>query len=664
MLNQKEKMILNYLSQDNSRYVTSKELAHHLSCTDRTVRTYLKQLSQKLTELGEGVAIESKQGFGCRLSFQDEKLYQKFLSDHHILNRMTNADISDRHHFILNKLMFEQEGLLFEDLMDQLFVSRSTLSADFKKIRHLLEKYHLTIESRANKGVYVSGSEQDKRHFIMDYFFSGQFMKNIHQYVRHDVLNLPINFEELTMVILDESRGQGLKLSDFVIQNLVVHIALAIKRLESGFQISAIELDPVRYEKEILVARNILRRIRLVTQIDFPNSEVNYIALHLISKGENRERIKEEGVIYQLRQEILSALQRLDKETGYHFSGDFTLSEGLLAHLEVLMERLENDVHLDNPLLDEIKSNYMDAFSLTRTMLSYLEVLQVEELSEDEIAYIALHIMAALERYKEENKPNALVICATGFGSAQMLRHRLQNELSQYVNVAEMVGYYDIDDEKLAGVDCIISTIDLSNLVFSIPVYKVSVFLKEDEVTYIKKELSKLTAKKSQQNLRTSKGKLTDFFDAYFSKDYFVVLDETDKDAVLRQLVALLNDGSDAHYEQQMLDLMNQRSKMSTVVFDETIAVPHPIKALDKEHKIAVAIVKNGLVWDDYFKQIQLVFLISSSIYCNEGLADITRGIVDLVDMPKLKERMVACQDFEEFKQLFLSLDHEQSVER
>lgn len=140
MLNQKEKMILNYLSQDSSLYVTSKELAQHLSCTDRTVRTYLKNLSQELEKLGEGLVIESKQGFGYRLSIKDDKLYQQFLSEHHIQNGMANADINDRHHFILNKLMFEQEGLLFEDLMDQLFVSRSTLSSDFKKISPLVGK--------------------------------------------------------------------------------------------------------------------------------------------------------------------------------------------------------------------------------------------------------------------------------------------------------------------------------------------------------------------------------------------------------------------------------------------------------------------------------------------------------------------------------------------
>lgn len=102
-----------------------------------------------------------------------------------------------------------------------------------------------------------------------------------------------------------------------------------------------------------------------------------------------------------------------------------------------------------------------------------------------------------------------------------------------------------------------------------------------------------------------------------------------------------------------MLDLMNQRSKMSTVVFDETIAVPHPIKALDKDHKIAVAIVKNGLVWDDYFKQIQLVFLISSSIYGNEGLADITRGIVDLVDMPAAKKKWLPVRILKSLKNCF-----------
>ncbi|MCQ4974472.1 hypothetical protein NE662_09585, partial [Bifidobacterium pseudocatenulatum] len=79
--------------------------------------------------------------------------------------------------------------------------------------------------------------------FIMDYFYSGHFLKNIHQYIGDDFFKLPISFEELTIIVLDECRSKYLKLSDFVIQNLIVHIALAISRVKDGFQISELIID-------------------------------------------------------------------------------------------------------------------------------------------------------------------------------------------------------------------------------------------------------------------------------------------------------------------------------------------------------------------------------------------------------------------------------------
>ena len=75
--------------------------------------------------------------------------------DYNTKSSMSQSD--DRLAFILNKLLFEQVPVLFDDLVEELYVSRSTLSNDFKKIRQMLAEYNLTIESRANKGVYVSG---------------------------------------------------------------------------------------------------------------------------------------------------------------------------------------------------------------------------------------------------------------------------------------------------------------------------------------------------------------------------------------------------------------------------------------------------------------------------------------------------------------------------
>ena len=48
MLNKKEKQIIQYLIKDKDKFVTSKELAAQLGCSDRTIRTYYKTLIEKL----------------------------------------------------------------------------------------------------------------------------------------------------------------------------------------------------------------------------------------------------------------------------------------------------------------------------------------------------------------------------------------------------------------------------------------------------------------------------------------------------------------------------------------------------------------------------------------------------------------------------------------
>lgn len=43
-----------------------------------------------------------------------------------------------------------------------------------------------------------------------------------------------INFAEIMIIVLDECRDAKLKLSDFVMNNLVLHIALMVQRIRSG----------------------------------------------------------------------------------------------------------------------------------------------------------------------------------------------------------------------------------------------------------------------------------------------------------------------------------------------------------------------------------------------------------------------------------------------
>lgn len=657
MLNKKEKQIIQYLTKDKEQFVTSKELAAHMGCSDRTIRTYYKTLVEKLDN-HSGLDLISKQGYGYKLDILDDDAYADFLEENHIndhhFNYQSVTDINDRYNFLLNKLLFEQNEIYFDDLADELFVSRSTLSSDFKKIREKFKPYHLKIESKANKGVYVMGQERDKRRFIMDYFIDSGFINTMHSYVDNELLNQKISFEELTIIVLDECREGGLKLSDFVIQNLVIHIALAIRRITEGFRISKVSDDEVvlRGLAERRVAENILKRVSVSTGIHFPIEEVDYITLHLVSKGHGNSCHISEVLQEQIRQELIDSISQINPSV----KNDFQLIEGLLAHLSTMYIRLQGKVVMENPLTAEIQANYRDMYQLAERVVSNMPTFSPYTLSPNEIAYIALHFMAAKERYKEQRKYNVLVICATGYGSAQMLKSRIENELGNLVSITDVIGYYEINDEKLKGIDFIVSSIDLSNLMFNIPVFTVSVFLNDEELKDIKQGIAHLNT--SMANVEDHQAELSvkDVFDDYFSEDYFFLMSDATKEDVLKKLAESISVNENDQFEKRLLDMMKQREAMSSIVFGENIAVPHPLKAVGSKHHFAVAIVKNGVKWDEQYPSIKIIFLMSMSIHDNDGLPELTSAIVDLVDNPKLQEQMLACQSFDEFKKIFLSI--------
>ncbi|MCS4488341.1 BglG family transcription antiterminator [Streptococcus sciuri] len=660
MLHPKELRMLQFLVENKSHFVTSKELAAYLDCSDRTIRTYYKAIVDELKTAYNGVNILSKSGVGYQLVIDNEVAYARLLEENHITESgvyySESVDINDRYNYLLNKLLFEQGEIYFDDLVNELYVSRSTLSADFKKIRHKLAAYHLKIESKANKGVFVIGQERDKRRFIIDHFIDSGFIHTMHSYVGNRLFNQVISFEELTIIILDECREAHLKLSDFAIQNLIIHIALAIRRVTEGFYIMQIdESAQLSHLPESEVATCILNRISAVTQITFPPEEVDYITLHLVSKSYSNPHGHLNSSSDKIRQELLQALHQIGDE----IETDFQLIEGLVAHLATLLIRLKNQVVLENPLSSEIQMKYPHMFYLGRRTLDTMPTFNTFTLSDNEIAYIALHFMAAKERKKRKSKFNILVICATGYGSAQMLKSRISNELGNLVHIVDVIGYYEMTDEKLHGIDFIISSIDLSRLIFNIPIFTVSVFFKEEEVQAVRHKIAYLE-KSKEDTLENADKKIIDdiesHFDAYFSENYFLCLDKADKDTVIEYLLEKMGKGEGEQFIDRMKKMLSQRESMSSVIFSDSIAVPHPIKAVANQHHIGVAIIKEGLKWNDDYPHIQFVFLPSMSIYDNDGLPELASCIVDLVDRPDIQKQLLESQTFQQFKTLFLKI--------
>lgn len=109
-------------------------------------------------------------------------------------------------------------------------------------------------------------------------------------------------------------------------------------------------------------------------------------------------------------------------------------------------------------------------------------------------------------------------------------------------------------------------------------------------------------------------------------------------------------------YFKIMMRQIAQRELMSSVVFSDQIAVPHPAKSLGESAHIAVAIVKDGIEWSDGFSKIKFVFLLSPSKIENIDLKYITKAIVSLTEDDDMQKKLLECENFKQFEDIFTEL--------
>lgn len=664
MIKNKQRELISLLVRCQNTFKSSLELASELALSDRTVRTYLKDLKTIIEN--NGAIIVSKQGYGYRLQINDRKVFNLFLIEHHFLDRSddqtSSRDVSERKHYILNLLLLESQKIDVEELSERLYISSSQLNKDIQEIKIQLQPYELTIKK--NKAlIFIDGEERAKRHFIMSYFFHEESINFLQRLTYLNKFSDIISFDMLTIIILDECREAKIKLSDVMMQNIVLHLSLSIKRIQSGLSIQNLHMPAsTKMALEYRVAEKIIERIETVTGFHFPKEEQMYLTLHLMSKS----NVIQHNLDSQLYSSLTNLLIKIQQETGYLFLKDEQLKNGILQHLKPMLIRLEQNIKLDNPLLDEIKRKYPEVFALVKHYFLELPSLSQFTVHDDEWGYLTLHFLASIEKLKNEQKAKVLIICATGIGSAQLLKNRVESEFDERIKIVATRGYYEIEPEMLNEVDLIISSIDLSAKVFKVPVFHVSVFFTEEDVQKIRHyfasrkmlitpctdPLLALSAANSSQPTTHLEHIVDDLI-----ADQFVICQTLPaRERVLEQLLDLLAVNEAHNYKTEMKQQMQHRMKLGEIFFSSTIVVPHPAIPVGKLSKIGIAMIPQGLFWDVNYPAVQFIFMISPSIYQNPNLAMMTKAIVALIDDLQMQSDMLQCQNFAQFKPLFIQL--------
>ena len=664
MIKQKQRELISLLIRSKNGYKSSQELAAELSLSDRTVRTYLKDLKALIESNGGNIV--SKQGYGFQLEIVDRTIFNLFLIEHHLLDKNIEQsqcrEASERKHYILNLLLLESQKIDVETLSEQLFISSSQLNKDIAEIKSQLQSYELTLK-RSHSLIYVDGEEKAKRHFIMSYFFHEESINFLHHLSYFNQTCEAISFDTLTIIILDECREANIKLSDVMIQNIVLHLSLSIKRLQSGLSIQNLDL-PLSTDStlEYQVAKRIIARIESIIGFHFPKEEQMYLTLHLMSKS----NLIQNNLDEELGGSLANLLAKIQQETGYPFWHDEQLKNGLIQHLKPMLVRLQQNIKLENPLIDEIKKQYAEVFRLVKHYFNQLPNLNNYDVNDDEWGYLALHFLASLEKLKNDQKAKVLIICATGLGSAQLLKNRVEREFDERVKIVATRGYYEIEPAMLNDIDFIISSVDLSSKVFKVPVFHVSVFFCEEDVQAIRRYLSHRQSPNSlpknalplvSDDKKQNHAKyIAQLFDEIAADYFYLCQQKPTKQAVIDHLLNLLSVNEAKNFKQEMNKQMEKRQAIGEIIFSSTIVVPHPAIPVGKIAKIAIAVIPEGLIWDEHYQDIKFVFMISPSIYQNPNLAMMTKAIVNLIDDLAIQQAMLKISDFNQFKSLFIQL--------
>ena len=429
-------------------------------------------------------------------------------------------------------------------------------------------------------------------------------------------------------------------MSDVSFHNLIIHIYVALCRIEEGQEtyLSNEQMNQVHEWKEYKMAHSIVEDLSEEFNVDFPDDEIGYIAIHLAAKRivsidetENGNVIIN-GEVYEIVSHMLRAVY-----DSYHIDlmDDLELRMMLALHLVPFGVRMAYDLVLHNPLLVDIKTKYTMAYNLAVVASEELRKHYNKEIKEDEIGYFALHFNLALERKnRKQDKKNILIVCGTGRGTAQLLMYQFKDNFGKYLNQIYTSDALGIKNVDFTDIDYVITTVPIAYSV-PVPILEIKSFVEDRDVKTIKRFLS-------QGHSRT--------MEKYFRKDLFLtnVGFET-KEEVLQYMVKKIESVYDIPSD--FYDAIFHRERQAGTEFGNLVAIPHPYKAMTKETFVCICILNKPIIWDK--KKVQLIYLMSMEDNSNRNLMTFYKITSKLLVNPKYVNELIQNKRFEVLLSLF-----------
>lgn len=494
-MNKRSREILSQLitKTEYSQTISIQDLAEMFKVSSRTIRYDIEQINDYLKEnhlqplnLGKQGVINTQADITkARESLSEEGFYFFKLSR------------EERVCFSAVMMICSDDYITLSEIADQLFVSRSTIIQDLEHIKSFFRERHLYVLSHSNKGLLLEGREIDKRNLLIDMIQSENSIFKAEPIFQHLTQclskNLKIDLEDISMIekIINEAEHiYGRFLTDQSFVQLRNYFQLSLYRLRKAHYVEYGDDKNSKWD----MAKGMIDQIQQFIVKEIPDTEIYYVAsvlnrMKYIKKTTSNKEIVKMQVITR------NFIEKISKDIHRNLQGDYIFYENLINHLESTFSTL-GDRFAINSVVDEILQRYPEVKQATERNVYVFEEYVGRKLSEEEIAYIVVHICAAIERNKNETvRYSVVLVCNGGIGTSQLLLARLEKFF--HLDVIDIIPAHDIENMNMDDVDAVISTISLEGK--EIEYIQVDPLLTDEDCIRVGEKLSKIHPKVSEK---------------------------------------------------------------------------------------------------------------------------------------------------------------------
>ena len=469
---------------------------HFAGAVARTPSTVVDLIEPFLAQYD--MTLERKTGYGILLNCSDTQRHQlKMLLESYDQDPDLTPKI--RQDAIALTLLTEANYNM-DDLSELFYISKSSVYSDIKAIEKLFLYYHITLERDEDKTFYLMGKERALRNAIFDLLAKEQTLHSLFKIIKKekgacsgDLLHPGFDMTDDEIADLIEhlpdfsSKFDSINnYAHFIIRILVM---MSRQKFSPVVEISDSFKVTLQNKPYLDVASKIIQLLEKIQKCKYHEHEYYYLQVYLLAYLSSKE--KHNNQVEQFVEKLITTWTALLPNA---FVADEQLRQNLLNHLKPTAIRLAHDIIIQNPLLPDIEKQYQNTFRIVKKSIALIDDPFWNQLEENEMGFLALHLASAIERFKKPLK--TILICTIAPSGGQLLKYRLEHSIPEIV-IEKIIPYNEFKEAE-HEVDLLIINSQLNKeKQYNTPMLSISALPSKDDLDYLRNEILNYYNKKN-----------------------------------------------------------------------------------------------------------------------------------------------------------------------